>query len=212
MASRAEPEEARRSFAVAMTGASGAAYGIRLIEALSEAGHEVHFMLSGPARRVLCYEEGLDLGSGPPDLERLFRCPERVLYHPNDAVEAAPASGSAGIEALVVCPCSMGPLARIAHGYSIGLIERAADVMLKEGRTLVLVPRETPLGLLHLENMQRLAQLGAVLLPAMPGFYHRPESVQDLIDFVVGKILGRLRVESRLCRRWKTPEGYEDPT
>lgn len=190
-----------RSFAVAMTGASGARYGLRLVDALTDAGHRVHLMLSEPARRVLRYEEGI------VDFDfDMLKHPDRVVPHEIAAVEAAPASGSAGIEAVILCPCSMGTLARIAHGYSIGLIERSADVALKEGRTLVVVPRETPLSLIHLENMTRLARAGAVILPAAPGFYHRPASVDDLVAFVVGKILNRLGVESAVHQAWETPE------
>lgn len=197
---------ADRSFAVAMTGASGAIYGRRLVDALTGAGCVVHFILSGPARRVLQYEDEIVLGSGPPDLALLFERPDRVVFHDTQAVEAAPASGSAGIEAVIVCPCSVGTLARIAHGYSTGLIERAADVALKEGRTLVLVPRETPLSLIHLENMSRLSRAGAVILPASPGFYHRPRTVGDLVDFVIGKILKRIGVESTIHKAWQTPK------
>ncbi|MGB3966230.1 MAG: UbiX family flavin prenyltransferase, partial [Planctomycetota bacterium] len=127
--------------------------------------------------------------------------------HALDAVDAAPASGTAGFRATIVCPCSMGTLARIAHGFSSNLIERAADVALKEGRSLVVVPRETPLSVVHLQNMLELARLGAIVLPAMPGFYHRPTRVQDLVDFVVGKVLDRLGVAHALVRRWQGPSG-----
>ena len=132
--------------------------------------------------------------------------------HARDAVEAAPSSGSAGIEAVVVCPCSMGTLARIAHGFSSNLVERAADVAIKEGRRLVVVPRETPLSTIHLQNMLDLSRLGVVVLPAMPGFYHRPQSVQDLVDFVVGKVLDRLGVEHPVVRRWQKPPRRESTT
>lgn len=194
-----------RTFAVAMTGASGAVYGLRLVDALTQAGHGVHLMISGPARRVLLHEDGLEVAD-PPDLGMLFEHPDRIQYHQGSAVEAAPASGSAEIEAVILCPCSMGTLGRVAHGYSSGLIERAADVALKEGRKLILVPRETPLSLIHLENMATLARAGAILLPAMPGFYHRPESVEDLVRFVVAKVLHRLGVESSWHKAWKGPE------
>lgn len=198
-----------RRFAVGITGSSGAVYGIRLVDALTAAGHEVHLMLSGPARRVLKYEEGLDVLHGPLPLAEIFAQPERILLHDAQAVEAAPASGSAGIEAVILCPCSMGTLARVAHGYSIGLIERAADVAMKEGRTLIVVPRETPLSVIHLENMLKLAQVGAIVLPASPGFYHRPSSYDELVDFVIGKILHRLDVDSPVRRRWDTPPGSQ---
>src|SRR5690606_31877306 len=128
---------------------------------------------------------------------------DRITVFDVAAVESTPASGSAAIDGVVVCPCSMGTLARIAHGFSTNLIERAADVALKEGRRLVVVPRETPLSIVHLRNMLLLAEAGAVVLPAMPGFYHRPQSVDELVDFVVARVLDRLGVEHDLVRRWQ---------
>lgn len=196
-----------RRFAVCFSGGSGIAYGIRLVEVLIECGHEVHLCATNAALRVLVHEAGKAIDLAVPDLASLFApaLRERLRVHLLDAVEATPASGSAGIEAVIVVPCSMGTLARIAHGFSSNLVERAADVALKEGRALVVVPRETPLSVVHLQNMLELARLGAIVLPAMPGFYHRPSSVQDLVDFVVGKILDRLRVEHPLVRRWQSP-------
>ncbi len=194
-----------RSFTVCLTGSSGAIYGIRLVDALTKAGHEVHVVLSAPARKVLRYEHGVELEEGQHDPSVLFAQPEAIHWHAADAVEAAPSSGSSCIEAVVVCPCSMGSLGRIAHGYSSGLIERSSDVALKEGKMLILVPRETPLSLIHLENMTLLARGGAVILPASPGFYHRPSSLDELVDFVVGKILHRLGVESESHKAWVTP-------
>ena len=135
---------------------------------------------------------------------------DRLTVHELEAVEAAPYSGSAGIEATVVVPCSMGTLARVAVGASANLVERAADVAIKEGRTLIVVPRETPLSALHLQNMLTLARLGVVVMPAMPGFYHRPRSVEDLVDFMVGKILDRLGVAHASVQRWQTPEAVVD--
>lgn len=189
------------------SGGSGIAYGLRLVEVLLQAGHEVHLCATGAALRVLRHEAGLPVDLVRPDLAALFAPPLRATLrvHAIDAVEAAPSSGSAGIRAVIVCPCSMGTLARIAHGFSSNLVERAADVALKEGRQLVVVPRETPLSVIHLQNMLDLARLGAIVLPAMPGFYHRPASVQDLVDFVVGKILDRLGIAHPLVRRWQTP-------
>jgi 4-hydroxy-3-polyprenylbenzoate decarboxylase len=199
---------AERAFAVCFCGGSGIAYGLRLAEALLEAGHRVHLCATAAALRVLRHEAGLQVDLQRPDLAALFPAPlrRRLHVHARDAVEAAPSSGSAGIEATVLIPCSMGTLARVAHGFSSNLVERAADVALKEGRPLVVVPRETPLSAIHLRNMLTLAEAGAVVLPAMPGFYHRPASVQDLVDFVVGKVLDRLRVEHALFARWRTPE------
>ena len=193
-------------FAVCFCGGSGIAYGLRLVEVLLEAGHEVHLVATKAALRVLAHEAGVSIAPDG-DLSALFAAPLRPRLHAHalDAVEATPASGSAGIAATVLVPCSMGTLARIAHGFSSNLVERAADVALKEGRPLVVVPRETPLSVVHLQNMLTLARLGAIVLPAMPGFYHRPRTVEDLVDFVVGKILDRLRVDHVLVRRWGSP-------
>ena len=194
-------------YAVCFSGGSGVAYGLRLVEVLLEGGRGVHLCATSAALRVLVHEAGLRIDLERPDLAALFAPALRrhLVVHAIDAVEAAPASGSAGIKATIVVPCSMGTLARIAHGFSSNLVERAADVALKEGRPLVVVPRETPLSLVHLQNMLEIARLGAIVLPAMPGFYHRPASVQDLVDFVVSKILDRLRVDHALVRRWSTP-------
>lgn len=196
-----------RRFAVCFSGGSGIAYGRRLVEVLLTLGHTVHLAATDAALRVLVHEAGAPIDLLHPELAQLFAEPlrERLRVHALDAVEAAPASGSAGIAATIVVPCSMGTLARIAHGFSQNLVERAADVAIKEGRPLVVVPRETPLSIVHLENMLRLARLGVIVLPAMPGFYHRPTSVAQLVDFVVGKILDRLRIEHSLVPRWKTP-------
>lgn len=201
------PSTTPQRLAVAWSGGSGIAYGMRLVEALLQGGHEVHLCATPAAFRVLRHEAGIAVDAQRPDLARLFapELPGRLVVHANDAVEAAPASGSAGLRAVIVCPCSMGTLARIAHGFSSNLVERAADVALKEGRPLVVVPRETPLSVLHLQNLLAIARLGAVVLPAMPGFYHRPETVADLVDFVVGKILDRLGIAHPLVRRWQTP-------
>lgn len=203
----------RQRFAVGFSGGSGIAYGLRLVEVLLQLGHEVHLVATGGALRVLKHEAGADVDLVRPDLAFLF-APElrsNLRVHDLAAVEAAPASGSAGIAAVILCPCSMGTLARVAHGFSSNLVERAADVALKEGRQLLVVPRETPLSVLHLQNMLKLAQAGAIVLPAMPGFYHRPQTVQDLIDFVVGKILDRLRIDHAIVRRWQTPAVNASP-
>ena len=198
---------ALRRFAVCFSGGSGIAYGLRLVEVLLELGHGVHLCATNAAARVLVHEAGLNVDLVRPDLASLFApaLRSRLHVHALDAVEAAPASGSAGLAATIVVPCSMGTLARVAHGFSSNLVERAADVALKEGRPLLVVPRETPLSVVHLENMLKLARLGAIVLPAMPGFYHRPTTVAQLVDFVVGKVLDRLSVEHSLVQRWQTP-------
>jgi 4-hydroxy-3-polyprenylbenzoate decarboxylase len=198
----------KKQIFVALTGASGSMYGLRLAEQLCLSGCEVTFTASCSGTLVCREETGLDL-SGDLDnaLQRLYEHLEISsgirLVHPDDLFCGA-ASGSAAPDALVVCPCSMGTLARIAGGVSGNLIERSADVMLKERRPLLLVPRETPLSDIHLENMLKLSRSGARIIPAMPAFYGRPESVLDLVDFVVGKIMDQLGVENDLYRRWGT--------
>ena len=191
---------------VALTGASGSMYGLRLLEQLCLNGYLVTFTASCSGSVVCCEETGLDL-SGDLDkaLQRLYDHLEVSsgiqMVHPDDLFCAA-ASGSSTTDAMVVCPCSMGTLARIAAGISGNLIERSADVMIKERRPLLLVPRETPLSDIHLENMLKLSRAGARIIPAMPGFYGRPESVLDLVDFVVGKILDQLGIANDLYKRW----------
>lgn len=193
---------------VALTGASGSMYGLRLAEQLCLSGFQVICSVSCSGTTVCREETGLDL-SGDLDnaLQRLYDHLEInsgiTLVHPDDLFCGA-ASGSSAPDAMVVCPCSMGTLARIACGSSGNLIERCADVMLKERRPLLLVPRETPLSDIHLENMLKLSRAGARIIPAMPAFYNRPESVLDLVDFVVGKVLDQLGIDNDLYKRWGT--------
>jgi 4-hydroxy-3-polyprenylbenzoate decarboxylase len=191
---------------VAMTGASGAVYGLRLVEELLAAKCRVTLLLSRSGRQVLTHETGLDWqGSVDERLEKMrtyFGTGEQLMHYDEEDMFAPPASGSAAPTAMVVIPCSMGTVGRLATGVSGNLIERAADVAMKEGRTLLLVPRETPLSVIHLENMLRLARAGARIVPAMPAFYQKPESLTDLVDFVVGKVLDGLDVEHSLFRRW----------
>jgi 4-hydroxy-3-polyprenylbenzoate decarboxylase len=176
---------------------------VRLLRALNDSGTAVRLLLSNYGWRLLAEEAGID------DLDALRAATgdwSRVeLYDAGDR-GATPASGSAPSRGMVVCPCSMGTLASIAAGVSRNLVERAADVALKERRPLILVPRETPLSLVHLENMTRLTRAGATILPAAPGFYHQPRTIEDLIDFVVARILDHLGVEHRLGRRWRSGE------
>ncbi len=193
---------------IALTGASGSMYGLRLAEQLCLNGFQVTFTASCSGTAVCREETGLDL-SGDLDkaLQRLYDHLEIncgiTLVHPDDLFCGA-ASGSSAPDGMVICPCSMGTLARVACGVSGNLIERSADVMLKERRPLLLVPRETPLSDIHLENMLKLSRAGARIIPAMPAFYGRPESVLDLVDFVVGKVLDQLGVENDLYKRWGT--------
>jgi 4-hydroxy-3-polyprenylbenzoate decarboxylase len=193
---------------VALTGASGAPYGVRLLEVLLRAGRTVHLTLSPAAVEVLALELGravrLDRFD-PSDLLGASAAPDwpgQLLYHHFRDFSAGIASGSFRTAGMAVCPCSMGTAAAIAHGLSENLIHRAADVHLKERRKLVLVPRETPLGLVQLRNLASCAEAGAVVLPAMPAFYTRPRSVQDLVDFVVGRVCDQLGVEHQLLKRW----------
>lgn len=178
---------------VAITGASGAIYGVKLVESLAAAGCEIHLIVSGAGAQVLSHETDLTVEDLAP---RAHTC-----YVPED-IGATPASGTAGLEAMVVCPCSSSTLAALASGLTTNLVHRAADVMLKEGRPLIVVPRETPLHVGHLENLLKVARLGAVVMPASPGFYHRPHSVEDLVNHVVGKICERLGVAHKLYERW----------
>ena len=194
-------------YAVALTGASGLAYGLRLIDCLVDAGKSVTVLVSQTAHLVAKQELGLTLPPRAGELEKFFhaRYPAsagRLRVFGREDWLAPLASGSNPPAGMAICPCSMGSLAAIAQGLAGNLIERAADVCLKEGRKLVLVPRETPFSALHLENMLRLARIGAVILPANPGFYHQPASVADLVDFIVARILDQFGVPHRLTARW----------
>ena len=192
---------------VAVTGASGAAYGLRLIQRLAAMGVKQHLLFSDAARVVLKQELGLSLPEKreevAPAIASHLQISDELLnhYHQSDWFSPA-ASGSAGIRHMVVIPCSMGSLARIAGGVSDNLLERAADVMLKERGRLILVPRETPLSSIHLEHMLKLSRMGVDMIPAMPGFYHRPESVDDLINFVVDRVMDHLNIDDGEARRW----------
>ncbi|MGC1951132.1 MAG: flavin prenyltransferase UbiX [Gammaproteobacteria bacterium] len=195
------------AIALAMTGASGAPYGLRLLQLLLQAERLVYFMISTPGRVVLEMEAGLKLPTRPRDMERRlcehYRAPpDRIRVFGKEQWTAPVASGSNAPEAMVVCPCTSGTLASLAAGHSRNLIERAADVALKEQRKLILVLRETPLSIIQLENMLRLARAGAVILPANPGFYHRPKSIEDLVDFVVARILDHLNIRHHVMQPW----------
>ncbi|MCI0341428.1 MAG: UbiX family flavin prenyltransferase [Planctomycetales bacterium] len=185
-----------------ITGASGAAYGLRTLRALAEAGHGVHVVVSENARTVIREETGTDVGADDARIGDAVPPGSRVRRYSVHDVSAPIASGSFPVIGMAIVPCSVGTLGRIANGISSNLIERAADVTLKERRPLVLVPRETPLSVLHLRNMTALAEAGATILPAMPGFYHRPKSVEDMVDFVVARVLDRLGVAHGIGKRW----------
>ena len=187
---------------VAITGASGAPYAVRLLEELVAAERRVWLIISGHGYRLLHTELGIanqaelraQVGEAPWD--------RHVTVFDDQDRGASPASGSTRMHGMVICPCSMGTIASISQGTSRSLVERAADVMLKERRRLIVVPRETPYSQLHLENMLRLTQAGAVVMPASPGFYHKPRGVDDLVNFVVARILDHLDVDHTLVRRW----------
>ncbi|MFQ5581342.1 MAG: flavin prenyltransferase UbiX [Mariprofundaceae bacterium] len=197
----------RQQIIVAITGASGAAYGLRLMQRITQADLHQHVLISRAARVVMRQELGIELPDQPEKIRKLLAAhlnvPEDALtcYGLEDWFSPA-ASGSAGIRRMVVIPCSMGTMARIASGASDNLIERAADVMLKERGRLILVPREMPLSSIHLENMLKLSNMGTHMLPAMPGFYHRPQRIEELVDFVVDRVLDHLDVISGEVRRW----------
>ncbi|MFV0442487.1 MAG: UbiX family flavin prenyltransferase [Planctomycetaceae bacterium] len=216
---------------LALTGASGAVYGVRLLEVLLAAGTAVHLTISPAAKRVFAEELGLSLNLEQFDIEQLLPSDMQadsrlarlrptsgphgssifsdsgisrggVTYHHFQDWGAAIASGSFKTDGMVICPCSMGTLASLSQGLSSNLIHRTADVHLKERRKLIVVPRETPLGSIQLENMHKLSQAGAVILPAMPGFYHNPLTIHDLIDFVVARICDQLGLDVDLVMRW----------
>ncbi len=193
---------------LAMTGASGAPYGVRLLEVLLRAGRRVHLTISPAGAEVLEHEldrrvrlENFALADLLGDTAKEVTA-DQVCYHHYGDFRAGMASGSFLTAGMVVCPCSMGTVAAIAHGLSQNLIHRAADVHLKERRRLILVPRETPLNVVQLRNLAACAEAGAVVLPAMPAFYTRPQSLQDAVDFIVGRICDQLGIEHRLLRRW----------
>lgn len=196
-----------KTVCLAFTGASGMPYGIRLLECLLAAGCHVQLLYSQVAQIVARQEMALELPGRAADAETFFRTrfarlPGTLAVYGREEWFAPVASGSNPPEAMIVCPCTMGTLAAVAQGLAGNLIERAADVVLKEGRKLILVPRETPFSAIHLENMLRLSRAGAVILPPNPGFYHHPQCVGDLVDFVVARLLDQIGVDHALMQRW----------
>ena len=192
---------------LAMTGASGAEYSLRLMQYLLQKNIRIQFITSQPGQIVMAMESELKLTGSPRKMQQLLAehfdaDPELIQVYSRDQWTAPPASGSSVADAMVVCPCSMGSLASIAIGSSDNLIHRAADVVIKERKTLVLVPRETPFSAIHLENMLKLARLGVVILPPNPGFYHGVSQVSELVDFIVARILDQLGIENDLSPRW----------
>ena len=202
-----EATDLREPVTVALTGASGAQYGLRLIEALVEADHRVWVMISKAAHLVIATETDEELPARPARLaevlaERTGAAPGQIRCFGREDWMAPVASGSGAPSSMVICPCSTGTLSAVATGASNNLIERAADVALKERRRLIMVPRETPFSAIHLEHMLALTRMGAVILPAAPGFYHQPQRIEDLVDFIVARILNQLGIEHRLMPRW----------
>jgi 4-hydroxy-3-polyprenylbenzoate decarboxylase len=181
---------------VGISGGSGVVYGVRLLEVLKQLKKETHLIMSAAAKETLVLETNYNVAQ----VESLAS----VSYRVND-IAAAPASGTFPTAGMVIIPCSMKTLAGVASGYADNLLLRGADVTLKERRPLVLVPRETPLTTIHIENMLRAAHAGAIILPAMPGFYTRPKSVEDLVDHLVGKVLDLLQIKHDLYARWEGP-------
>jgi len=194
-------------YTIAITGASGAPYGMRVLEALIKGGHKVYLTITGDGLLILNDETGLMLKGSETDiqfaLEKHFAAKEGQLrYFDEDNMYAPIASGSAKVDGMVVIPCSMKALSSIANGFASNLIERAADVTIKEKRKLIIVPRETPLSTIHLRNLLALSETGCHIIPAMPAFYHHPENLQDIIDFIAGRVLDALGVENELSPRW----------
>ena len=197
----------QNTISLAFTGASGAQYGLRLLQCLVEAGEQVYLMVSQPAQIVIGMETDLELPARPLDMQRFLieyygAGADQIQVFGKEQWTAPVASGSGVSRAMVVCPCTTGTLAGIAQGTSNNLIERADDVVLKERKRLILVPRETPFSEIHLENMLKLARMGAIILPPNPGFYHQPQTLDDLVDFVVARILDHLDIEHSLIPRW----------
>lgn len=197
----------RKTVALAITGASGAQYALRLLQCLVDVRVRIYVMISQPGQVVIGMESGLKLPGRPAEIQRFLM----EHYHAESGQltvfgreqwTAPVASGSGAPDALVICPCTTGTLAAVAGGMSRSLLERAADVVLKERKKLILVVRETPLSEIHLENMLKLSRMGTIIMPANPGFYHRPQRIEELIDFMVARVLDHLDIEHELQPRW----------
>jgi 4-hydroxy-3-polyprenylbenzoate decarboxylase len=202
--------EFKEKITVAITGASGSAYALRLIECLVAANVQIYVLCSSAARVVFDTEVGLKLPASPDAAKKLlsekFKAkPSQITVFGKEQWFSPVASGSAAPKKMIVCPCSTGTLAAISQGMSDNLIERAADVVIKERGQLILVVRETPFSTIHLQNMLTLSQMGVTVMPAAPGFYHHPKSINDLIDFMVGRMLDHLNIDQSIMPRW----GYQ---
>lgn len=196
------------TYTVAITGASGVVYGIRLLEYLLKEGHKVFLVITKEGFEILRGELDINWDGGEKGvnrgIERYFKSqPGQVTYFDEDNLSAPISSGSFRIDGMIIIPCSMKTLASIANGFADNLIERGADVVLKERRPLILVPRETPLNVIHLNNMLTSAKAGAHIIPAMPAFYHHPKTVEDMVNFIVGRVLDAIGIKNELYRRWE---------
>jgi 4-hydroxy-3-polyprenylbenzoate decarboxylase len=195
------------TYTIAISGASGAPYAVRLLEFLIRGGHSLYITISGEGLSILQDESNIMLKGSETDiqyaLEKHFSAgKDQIRYYDENYMYASIASGSVKVDAMVVIPCSMKTLASIANGFASNLIERAADVTIKEKRRLILVPRETPLSAIHLRNMLTVAEMGCHVIPAMPAFYHHPKRVSDMVNFVVGRVLDSMGIENDLSPRW----------
>ena len=204
----------QKRITVAITGASGVQYGLRLLELLLQADCMVHLLISQPGQVVIGMETDLKLPGRSKDIERVLRerfqaKDQQLSVHGQQHWTAPIASGSGVADAMVICPCTTGTLAAVATGQSRSLLERAADVSLKERKPLILVVRETPFSTIHLQNMLTLSQAGAVIMPANPGFYQQPQNIDDLIDFMVARVLDQLEISHSLVPAWGTAEAQE---
>ena len=196
-----------KKITLAITGASGSAYALRLLECLVSANYQVYVLCSSAARVVFDTEVGVKLPASPEAAtkfltEKFNAKPEQITVFGKEQWFSPVASGSAAPKQMIVCPCSTGTLAAISQGMSDNLIERAADVVIKERGQLILVPRETPFSTIHLQNMLTLSQMGVTIMPAAPGFYHNPQSIEDLIDFMVGRMLDHIGIDQTIMPRW----------
>jgi len=194
-------------YTIAVTGASGAPYGMRVLQALIKGGNRIYLTITGDGLAILNDETGLALKGSETDIQNVLEKDlgareGQVRYFDEDNMYSPIASGSAKVDGMVVIPCSMKALSSIANGFASNLVERAADVTIKEKRKLIIVPREMPLSSIHLRNMLTLSEMGCHIIPAMPAFYHHPKQLQDMIDFVAGRVLDALGVENDLSPRW----------
>jgi 4-hydroxy-3-polyprenylbenzoate decarboxylase len=196
-----------RRWIVGITGASGSIYGVTLVHYLLQYNYTVHLVITDAGWRVLHDELGWNASKRSETISQQFGSYESTFtFHPIQDIGASIASGSYRVDGMVIVPCSMGSLAAVANGFSNNLLQRAADVMLKEARKLIIIPRETPLSAIHLENMLKLARLGVTIAPAMPAFYHKPGNIEDMVHFMVGKMLDSMGIDNHVYSRWGTDD------